>query len=138
MLVLHFKKLQSAVSDGVQMRRSFISSLVAVEISHDWSVDHQPLVRVDTDAEQTRVSVDLQHLIPSTKIVQNTSLVKNGQVGHVFFLFKLGRIALKHFGLRKRHRASFAGFQVDFVSIVFDNFRPDEDIGRIRNPTIHL
>ena len=31
-------------------------------------------------------------------------LVKNGQVGHVLFLFKLGRITLKHFGLRKRHR----------------------------------
>merc|ERR1719282_444588 len=77
MLVLHFEKLQRAVSDGIQMRRSFIPSFVAVVISHNLSVDHQPFVGVDANAEQTGISVNLQHLIPSAKIVQNTSLVKN-------------------------------------------------------------
>ena len=47
----HLQELKSAIGDSVQMRWSFVSSFVTVEISHDLSVDHQPFVRIDTDTE---------------------------------------------------------------------------------------
>ena len=68
------------------MGRSFVSSLVTVEISHDGCVHHQPLVRVDTDAEETGVGVDLENLVTGSQIVQDAGFVQNGQIGHVFFL----------------------------------------------------
>ena len=67
--------------------------------SHDGSVHHQPLVRVDTDAEETRVGVDLEDLVAGPQVVEDTSLVQDGQVGHVFLLLELGGIAIKNLGL---------------------------------------
>ena len=79
--------MESAVSDGVQVRRGLVPSLVTVEISHDGSVHHQPLVGIDTDAEKTRVGVDLKHLVAGSQVVQNAGFVQHGQVGHVLFLW---------------------------------------------------
>ena len=69
--------------------------------SHDGSVHHQPLVGVDTDAEETRVGVNLENLVAGSQVVEDTSLVQDGQVGHVFLLLELGGIALENFGLGK-------------------------------------
>ena len=59
----HFHELQGPVSNGVEMRWSLVPPLVAVVISHDLSVDHQPLVGIDADAEQSRVGVNLQYVV---------------------------------------------------------------------------
>ena len=67
--------------------------------SHDGSVHHQPLVGVDTDAEETRVGVNLENLVAGSQVVEDTSLVQDGQVGHVFLLLELGGIAVENFGL---------------------------------------
>jgi hypothetical protein len=84
------------------MRRSLVPSLVPVESSHDVGVDHEPLVRIDTDAKETGVSVNLKHLVTSPQVVENAGLVKDGQVGHVLFLLELGRVALVNLRFRKR------------------------------------
>ena len=57
----HLHELQSSVGDGVEMGWSFISPFVSVVVSHDLSVDHQPFVRIDANAEQTRICIDLEH-----------------------------------------------------------------------------
>jgi hypothetical protein len=80
------------------VRRRLVSPLVPVERSHDGSVHHEPFVRVNTDAEETRVGVDLEDLVAGSQIVQDATLVEDGQVGHVLLLFELGGVAFKHLG----------------------------------------
>merc|ERR1719383_219102 len=138
MLVLHLQELEGAVSDGVQVGRGFIPSLVAVIISHDLSVHHQPLVRVDADAEKTGVGVDLEHLVARAKIVQNASSVKNRQVGHVFFLLEFRRVAFQNLGFGKGDGRSLVGFEIDLVSAASGNLGSDVDVSRIGNPSVSL
>merc|ERR1719167_741555 len=101
MLTLHLEKLESTVSDGVQVRRSIGTSAVSVMGSHDGSVHHQPLVGVDADTEETGIGVDLKDLVTGSQVVEDTSLVQDGQVGHVFLLLEFGGIAVKDLGLGK-------------------------------------
>jgi hypothetical protein len=75
MLVFHFHELQRPVGDGVEMRWSFVPPLVAVVISHDLSVDHQPLVGIDADAEESRVGVNLEYVVSCSEVVQDASFV---------------------------------------------------------------
>ena len=78
------------------MRRSVGTSAVSEMGSHDGSVHHQPLVGVDTDTEETGIGVDLENLVTGSQVVEDTSLVQDGQVGHVFLLLKLGRISIEN------------------------------------------
>ena len=55
------------------MRRNFIAPFVAEKVSHDLRVDVEPFVRVDADAEETRVGVDLQHQVARAQVVQDAS-----------------------------------------------------------------
>jgi hypothetical protein len=86
------------------MRRRLVPPLVPVEVPHDVSVHHQPFVGVDTDAEETRVGVDLEDLVTGSQTVENAGFVQDGQVGHVFLLFELGRVCIKNLVLGERHR----------------------------------
>merc|ERR1719447_1452014 len=114
MLALHLQELESTVSDGVQVRRSVGTPAVSEMGSHDGSVHHQPLVGVDTDAEETRVGVDLEDLVAGPQVVEDTSLVQDGQVGHVFLLLELGGIAFQNLGLGK---ADASLVRLDFARI---------------------
>ena len=71
----HLHELERAIGDGVEMRRCFVASFVAVVIAHDLRVDVQPLVGVDADAEEAGIRVDLQDLVARTQIVQDASPV---------------------------------------------------------------
>merc|ERR1712042_108292 len=137
MLALHFEQLKSAVSDSVQMRRSVGTSAVSVMGSHDGSVHHQPLVRVDTDAEETRVGVDLENLVTGSQVVEDTSPVKDGQVGHVFLLLELGGIALKDLSLGKSF-ISLGSLDFDLVTATTGNFAADVNFIGIGNPALGL
>merc|ERR1719308_742177 len=123
MLALHLEKLESTVSDGVQVRRSVGTSAVSVMGSHDGSVHHQPLVRVDTDTEETRVGVDLENLVTGSQVVEDTSLVKDGQVGHVFLLLELGRIAFQNLSLGQVV-GSAGSLDVELVGATTDDLGP--------------
>ena len=48
-----------------------VSSAVSEMGSHDGSVHHQPLVRVNTDTEETRVGVDLKDLVASSQGIED-------------------------------------------------------------------
>jgi len=120
------------------MRRCFVSSFVAVEISHDLSVDHQPFVRIDANAEQTRIGVDLKDRVSGSEIVKNAGTVKNGEIGHVLFFLEFGWIAIQNLGFWQRDSSSFAGFEVDFVSICGHDFGSDVNFVWICHPTIRL
>ena len=71
----HLEELQGSVSDGVQVRWGLVSSSVSVMGSHDGSVHHQPFVRVDTDAKETRVSVNLENLVARSQVVEDAGSV---------------------------------------------------------------
>ena len=71
----HLHELERAIGDGVEMRRGFVASFVAVVIAHDLRVYVQPLVGVDADAEEAGIRVDLQDLVARTQIVQDASPV---------------------------------------------------------------
>merc|ERR1712142_465000 len=137
MLALHLQKLESTVSDGVQVRRSVGTSAVSEMGSHDGSVHHQPLVGVDTDTEETRIGVDLENLVAGSQVVEDTSLVQDGQVGHVFLLFELGRIALEDLGLRQIH-GSFVGFDIKVVGSTAGDLSSDVDLIRVADPAGRL
>merc|ERR1712002_669543 len=134
-LVLHLQELEGAVSDSVQVRWGFIPSLVAVKVSHDGSVHEQPFVRVDTDAEETRVGVNLKHLVTGSQIVQHAGFVQNGQVGHVLLLFEFRRITLKDLGLWQILYLGFGRFNFDGLSIVRLDSGSDVDFLGVGNPS---
>merc|ERR1719516_486608 len=136
MFVLHLEELQGSVSDDVQVRRGLISPLVTVEGSHDGSVHHQPLVRVDTDTEQARVGVDLKNLVTGSQIVEDAGSVQDGQVGHVLLLLELGRVAFKNLGFGQ-FDGSFGALDGAFVSSR-DDLGFDVDLIGVGNPAIHL
>merc|ERR1719348_2488421 len=137
MLALHLEKLKSTVSGGVQVGRSVSTSAVSEMGSHDGSVHHQPLVGVDTDTEETRIGVDLENLVAGSQVVEDTSLVQDGQVGHVFLLFELGRIALEDLGLRQIH-GSFVGFDIEVVGSTAGDLSSDVDLIGVGDPAGRL
>merc|ERR1711970_767160 len=137
MLALHLKKLESTVSDGVQVRRSIGTSAVSEMGSHNGSVHHQPLVGVDTDTEETRIGVDLENLVTDSQVVEDTSLVQDGQVGHVFLLLELGGIALEDLGLGKLVSAA-GSLNGELVWTTSGDLCSDVDLIRVGDPTIRL
>merc|ERR1712198_86365 len=135
-LVLHLEKLESTVSDGIQVRGRLVSPLVAVEGSHDGSVHHQPLVGVDTDAEQAGVGVDLENLVTGPQVVEDAGLVQNGQVGHVLLLLELGRVAVQNLGLGQSGATLGA---LDGAGVASSgDLGSDVDFIGVRDPAIHL
>merc|ERR1711936_106993 len=136
MLALHLKELQGTISDGIQVGWGLVSSSVSEMGSHDRSVHHQPFVRVDTDTEKTRIGVDLQDLVTGSQVVEDTSLVQDGQVGHVFLLFKLGGIAIQDLGLGNI-LGSFGG--LDFAGIAgLGDLAADVNLIGIGDPAVSL
>ena len=84
----------------------FIPPLGTVDTDSSHGVDREPLVRVDRDAEQSRVGVNELVLIPHHRIPQDTSIIEIGQASHILRAVKLrwvdlaDLILLKNFGLK--------------------------------------
>jgi hypothetical protein len=97
------------------VRRSFVPSLVAVESSHDVGVDHEPFVRVDTDAKESGIGVNLEHLVTSPQVVKDAGFVENGQVGHILLLLELGRVAIEDIRFRYAGRP-FGGLDLTGIA----------------------
>ena len=57
-------------------------------------VNWEPLVRVDDDTEQARISVDELVDVPRPQIPKDGSLVEESQVGHILAFFEFWRINL--------------------------------------------
>jgi hypothetical protein len=118
------------------VRRSLIPSLVPVKSSHDVGVDHEPFVRVDTDAKETGISVNLEDFVTIPQIVENAGLVEDGQVGHVLLLLELGRIAIEDFRFGNAVRP-FGSVDLTRVASSGD-LSLDVNFLRIGNPAIDL
>jgi hypothetical protein len=72
------------------------------------SVDGEPLVRIDGNAEEARVGVDELVLVPDNRVPQDAGIIEVGQAGHVIRTVKLGwvdltdLISLENFFLEKK------------------------------------
>ena len=69
-----------------------------VDLADPVGVDGVPLVRVDDNTEETRVSVDELGLEPNFQIVEDRGIIQESQVSHVFALLKFRRIDLSNLG----------------------------------------
>jgi hypothetical protein len=63
------------VGDSENVRSKFIATATAVDLNHVGSVDRDPLIRIDHDAEETRVGVDEVLLVAFFQIVEDRRLV---------------------------------------------------------------
>ena len=85
--------------------RDFIPPLASVHVDGPHGVDWETLVRIDGDAEKTRVGIDKLVLIPNHGVPQNTSITQVCQSRHVIGAIELWRvylcnlILLENFGL---------------------------------------
>ena len=69
--------------------------------------DGEPLVRVHSDTEESRVGVDEPFNVALLQIEQNTGLVEVGQVGHVLATVVLGGVDLPNHVLLELPRLAF-------------------------------
>ena len=95
------------------MRRNLVPSLSQIEPDGCLGIDRVSLVRIDSNAEQTGVGLNLENqinsmltfsdvkthvdkfgLVSRPQIVEDRGLVEVGEVGHVLTLLKLGRVHL--------------------------------------------
>ena len=74
------------------MWRHFILSLATVDTNNMVIVDREPLVWIDSDTEETGVSVNHESLVSFIQIVDDSSFGKIGHVGQIFQKFVFWRI----------------------------------------------
>jgi hypothetical protein len=85
--------LVGSISDGVQVRGHFVSLTATVGVDTVHSVHGEHLVGVNSDAEKTRIGVDKELSVSRSENVEDRGFVEVSQVGHVFTLVVLGRVA---------------------------------------------
>jgi hypothetical protein len=71
------------IRDSENVGWDFITSSTLVDLDYTSGVDGVTLVWVDGNAEKTGVGVDEFHDVTGFQVVQDGSIVKVGQVGHV-------------------------------------------------------
>ena len=76
------------------MRGAFIPPLANVDLHGSLGVDGEPLVRINGNAEETRVGVDELILVPDNRVPQDTSIIEVCQSRHIVRAVKLGRVDL--------------------------------------------
>ena len=74
------------------MWRHFILSLATVDTNNVVIVYGEPLVRIDSDTEETRVSVNHESLVSFIQVVDDSSFRKIGHVSQIFQKFVFWRI----------------------------------------------
>ena len=85
-----------SLSDGKDMRWDLVPPLTTVDTDGPHGVDGEPLVRVDSDTEQTGVGVDQPLNIPLLQIEEDRGIVEVSQAGHVLAAVVLWRVDLGH------------------------------------------
>ena len=78
------------------MRWAFIPPLANVDLHGSLGVDGEPLVRINGNAEETRVGVDELILVPDNRVPQDTSIIEVSQTRHVIGTVKFGRVDLSN------------------------------------------
>ena len=68
--------------------------LANVPFYHKLGVDRVPLVGVDNNAEQARVSVDKLGLVADLQVMEDRGVIEKSLVSHVLTLLKLWRVDL--------------------------------------------
>merc|ERR1719443_220501 len=86
--------LVSSLSNGKNMRPALIAPLTNIQLHGAEGVDGETLVRIDSNAEETRVGVDQLILVPDNRIPQHTSIPKIGEVSHVLCTVVVTRVHL--------------------------------------------
>ena len=74
------------------MWRHFILSLATVDTNNVVIVYGEPLVWIDSDTEETRVSVNHESLVSFIQVVDDSSFRKIGHVSQIFQKFVFWRI----------------------------------------------
>jgi hypothetical protein len=98
---------------------TFSTLLATVHVDNNITIDWQPLVGVDTDAEETRVCVNSHDSVSCGQVVQDGSFVKMGHVSHVSSLFKLSWVGEHNIFLGASGFVAFLGFDAaDIVLFV--------------------
>ena len=82
----------SIVGDGENMWRHFILSLATVDTNNVVIVYGEPLVWIDSDTEETRVSVNHESLVSLIQFVDDSSFREIGHVCQIFQKFVFWRV----------------------------------------------
>jgi hypothetical protein len=102
--------LVGSLSNGKNVRWNFISPLALVDLHGSGGVNGESDVGIHGDTEKAGVGVDEISPVSLPQVVEDRSIVQEGQVGHVFAFEVLGGIDLTH-------EIFLVGF---FRSVVFD------------------
>ena len=84
-----------SLSDGKDVRWDLVPPLATVETDGPHGVDGEPLVRVDSDTEETGVGVDQPLNIPLLQIEEDRGVIEIGEVRHILTAVVLGRVHLQ-------------------------------------------
>ena len=82
----------SIVRDGENVWRHFILSLATVDTNNMVIVYGEPLVWIDSDTEETRVSVNHESLVSFIQVVDDSSFREIGHVCQIFQKFVFWRV----------------------------------------------
>ena len=83
------------LSDSEDVRRHFVPPLTTVETHGPHGVDGEPLVGVDSDAEEAGVGVDELLNVTLLQIEEDGGVIQIGEVRHVLTAVVLGRVNLQ-------------------------------------------
>ena len=83
------------VSDQVQMWWHFVLLLTTVEVDHLHGVQWQASERIDCDAKEAGVRVDVPVDVSFSQVVVNGGVIQKSQVSHVVGHFILWRVHLQ-------------------------------------------
>ena len=75
------------IRDGENVWRHFILSLATVDTNNMVIVYGEPLVWIDSDTEETRVSVNHESLVSFIQVVDDSSFGEVSHVGQIFQKF---------------------------------------------------
>ena len=85
----------SIISDQVQMWWHLILLLASVEVDHLHGVQWQPLERIDGNAKQTGVRIDIPVDVSFPQVVVHGGVIQIRQISHVIAFFVLHWVLLE-------------------------------------------
>ena len=68
--------------------------LAFIQFDNFFSIDRKSMIWVDNNAKKARVGVDQFSLVADLQVVEDRSIIEEGQVSHILALLKLGWIDL--------------------------------------------
>merc|ERR1712142_378793 len=109
--------LVGALSNTKDMGWTLIPPQAHVDLHSTLGVDGEALVRIDGNAEKTRIGVDKLILVPNHRVPQDASIIQICQASHIVRAVKLGRVDLANLVFLENLGVLAQDLHSDFLTI---------------------